>query len=178
MASMTFDLLPLPQSAPRRPFSVTSDFSVFGCDDEFLNISRPIRNALDALQIRLAHVRAATGHYPQTLAPLAIEGVAYSDNTTHAFLRPSTDAPKVRVIYRRFRASYVLQLRFPDLQPNYRPPTAHYDSEPAEAFVSCSAISMGTIRDILSAGGFAATTDGSNIPLFFTPRLGLYTYAS
>ena len=61
LALMTFDLLPLPDALPSEPLAATGDFSRFGCDDEFLAISKPIKEALQHFIREIEDSRAASG---------------------------------------------------------------------------------------------------------------------
>lgn len=175
LLTMAFDLLPLPDSAPADPLAATGDFSGGGCNGEFLAISQPTRDALKRLLERLERSRDASGHYPISIAPVSVRGVAYLSQSSTK-LRSSALAPTVRIIYHRIRDAYALELRFPDLQPGYRPPTEHYDSAPATAFLNCTAIHTGAITDIWHRGGLFLSSNDSQMPILFTPRLGVYTY--
>jgi hypothetical protein len=176
LALITFDLLPLPNSAPIDPLAATGDFSVFGCDHELLAISQPTRDALKSLLRNLKKVRSAAGRYPMNVGPISIQGVAYSSESRNATLRRSDRAPAVRLMYHRFGNTYALELWFPDLQPDFHPPTEHYDSAPATAFVACTAIHFGLATEIRNAGGYVISSVYSQPPILFTPRLGIYTY--
>jgi hypothetical protein len=175
LLTMTFDLLPLPDSTPEDPFAATGDFSVLGCGGEFLAISQPTRDALKTLLRDLERSREVSGHYPVNIEPVSVQGVTYLSESS-ARLSSSALAPAVRITYHRIGDAYALELRFPDLQPGYQPPTGHYDSSPAAAFLSCTAIHTGAITDIQSDGGLVPSSDRQP-PILFTPRLGVYTYA-
>ena len=83
LLTMTFDLLPLPDSTPADSLAVTGDFSVFGCGGEFLAISRPAREALKRLLRDLERSREVSGHYPLKIEPVSVQGVAYlSESST------------------------------------------------------------------------------------------------
>ncbi|MGB6985617.1 MAG: hypothetical protein WBD74_06515 [Candidatus Aquilonibacter sp.] len=172
---MTFDLLPLPVRAPDRPFSQTGEFSVFGCDDEDRAIARLAQIGLERTRQHLEAFRRENGHYPDTVGPVFIRGLLYSNDTKNAVLRPSAKAPSLRVIYHPLRDTYALELRFPDLHRGYEPSTEHEDSNPGRAFVDCTAIHFGSMGEITRAGGFVGANQ-IDPPMLFTPRLGVYTY--
>jgi hypothetical protein len=151
-------------------------YSIFGCDQEFREISTPALRGLESIRHRLEKIQSVSGHYPKEMPPTTIRGVAYSDESRGAKLVPADKVPGLRVIYHRVADSYALELRFPDLERGYASPTAHYDSEPATAFVTCFAIHVGTKNEILRAGGFVRDERYVEPPLLFTPRLGVYTY--
>ena len=170
---MRFDLLPLPDRTPNHPFAPTGEFSVYGCTHEFLGITQPTLNVLERLREHLEDIRRVTGSYPAALDPILVRGLAYSDGT----LEPSSVVPGLRVFYHRFDGSYALEMRFPDQERNYRPPTQYDDSFPARAFTSCTIIHLGTVNEIRRAGGYVTDAGDHRSPILFTPRLGLYSYA-
>jgi hypothetical protein len=177
LPTMTFDLLSLPSSPPRDPIATTGDFSVFGCDQESREISAPVRYTLNRLLRYLERRRRDTGRYPRSVYPTAVRGVAYLSDNRNAKLGASALAPTVRVMYHRFGDTYALELRFPDLQAGYKPPTGHYDSYPAEEFISCTAIHSGlSAAEVRDAGGFVLPSEVEEPPILFTPRFGVYTY--
>jgi hypothetical protein len=101
--------LSLPDSAPADPFAATGDFSVFGCDGEFLAISLPTRDELKRIQRRLRRILDLSGHYPKAIQPISVRGVAYWNES--AELTPSVRAPIVRIMYHRVGDAYGLELR-------------------------------------------------------------------
>jgi hypothetical protein len=140
--------------------------------------SQPTRDAFKSLLHNLKRVRSARGRYPTTVRPISIQGVAYSSESRSATLRRSDRAPGVRLMYHPFSNTYALELWFPGLQPDFKPSTEHYDSAPATAFVACTAIHFGQATDIRNAGGYVIPSVRNQPPILFTPRLGIYTYAS
>jgi hypothetical protein len=174
MAFMTFDLLPLPEAPPSRPFARNGEFSIFGCDGELSGIATPALRALEALRQQLELFHTSTGSYPSALPIEVVRGVAYAGEGRDAKLVLSNKVPGLRVIYHRTADSYALELRFPDLQPNYRSPTDYYDSSPGRAFLSCMVVHTGTSGKILSKGGWLAGQPGGMPFLGFSPRLGVY----
>src|ERR1700693_5093101 len=144
LAIMTFDLLPLPEAPPSRPFARNREFSIFGCDDELSGVATPALSALEAYRQRLELLHASTGSYPFALPIKVVRGVAYAGEGRDAKLVLSNRVPGLRVIYHRTADSYALEMRFPDLQPNYRSPTDYFDSRPGSAFLSCMVVHTGT----------------------------------
>lgn len=169
----TFDLLSLPNSPPPKPFAATGDFSADGCDPEARNISDPVRLELNRVTQRLEIVKKRTGAYPRNAATVHVRGLLYLGNT--AKLVPSPAAPVVQIIYHGIGSGYALDLEFPDLEPRYHQPTAHFDSSPADEFVSCTAVHFGTIEEITNKGGFILPSH-YGAPILFTPSLGVHTY--
>jgi hypothetical protein len=124
-----------------------------------------------------SNARASRARHPARIPQISadIRRVAYLSESPNAALGPSNLAPIVRIFYHRFGDTYALELRFPDLQAGYHAPTEHYDSAPATAFASCTAIHSGTVAEIQKIGGFVIRS-AHDPPILFTQHLGVYAY--